>query len=116
VNIPINGSTQKVTGPDGVELLVDLLLLHRLAWLLVLLDGHDHRYPPGRYDESRRGVTSGQFPHEGHGNDVDRQHDVTTRRRSTIKVEAKAKLPLNWEPWLANAYSRPPTPSPRKRR
>jgi len=29
---------------------------------------------------------------------VDRQHDVTTRRRSTIKVEAEAKLPLNWEP------------------
>src|SRR5450755_1591282 len=44
------------------------------------------------------GVTGGQFAHEGHGNEVDRQHDVTTRRRSTIKVEAKAKLPLNWEP------------------
>jgi hypothetical protein len=29
---------------------------------------------------------------------VDRQPDVTTRRRSTIKVEAKAKLPLNREP------------------
>src|SRR5260370_39796794 len=44
------------------------------------------------------GVTGGQFAHEGHGNEVDRQHDVTTRRRSTIKVEAKAKLPLEWEP------------------
>jgi hypothetical protein len=29
---------------------------------------------------------------------VDRQHDVTTRRRSTIKAEATAKLPLNREP------------------
>jgi len=33
-----------VTGSDSVELLVDLLLLHRLAQLPVLLDGHDHRY------------------------------------------------------------------------
>jgi hypothetical protein len=31
-------------------------------------------------------------------NEADRQPDVTTRRRSTIKVEAKAKLPLNREP------------------
>ena len=31
------------------------------------------------------GVTGGQFAHEGHGNEVDRQHDVTTRRRSTIE-------------------------------
>ncbi len=44
------------------------------------------------------GVTGGQFAHEGHGNEADRQPDVTTRRRSTIKVEAKAKLPLTWEP------------------
>src|ERR1035438_4187375 len=36
------------------------------------------------------GVTGGQFAHEGHGNEVDRQPGVTTRRRSTIKVEAKA--------------------------
>lgn len=44
------------------------------------------------------GVTGRQFVHEGHGNEVGRQHDVTTRRRSMIKVEAKAKLRLNWEP------------------
>jgi hypothetical protein len=44
------------------------------------------------------GVTGEQFAHEGHGNEVDRQPDVTTRRRSTIEVEAKARLPLNWEP------------------
>src|SRR5260370_37096775 len=44
------------------------------------------------------GVTGGQFAHEGHGNEVDRQPDVTTRQRATIKVGAKAKLPLNWEP------------------
>ena len=34
------------------------------------------------------GVTSGQFAHEGHGNEADRHHDVTARRRSTIKAEA----------------------------
>ena len=28
------------------------------------------------------GVTGGQFAHESHGNEVDRQQDVTTRRRS----------------------------------
>ena len=60
MNIPINGSTQKVTGPDGVELLVDLLLLHRLAWLLVLLDGHDHRYHLAAMTNHVVGVTSGQ--------------------------------------------------------
>src|ERR1700689_4724899 len=27
------------------------------------------------------GVTGGQFAHEGHGNEVDQQPDVTTRRR-----------------------------------
>jgi hypothetical protein len=36
------------------------------------------------------GVTGGQFAHEGHGNEADRQPDVTTRRRSTIMVEVKA--------------------------
>src|SRR5579864_9530832 len=87
-----------VTGPGSAELLVDLLLLHRLAWLPVLLDGHDHRYHLAAMTDHVVGVTGGQFAHEGHGNEVDRQPDVTTRRRSTIKVEATAKLPLNWEP------------------
>ena len=34
----------QVHGPGSIELLIDLLLLHRLAQLLVLPDGHDHRY------------------------------------------------------------------------
>jgi hypothetical protein len=34
----------QVPGPGSTELLVDLLLLHRLAQLPVLLDGHGHRY------------------------------------------------------------------------
>jgi len=29
------------------------------------------------------GVTGGQFAHEGHGNEMDRQPDVTTRRRGS---------------------------------
>ncbi len=87
-----------VPGPGSVELLVHLMLLHRLAQLLVLLDGHHHRYHPAASTNHTVGVTGGQFAHDGHGNEADRQHDVTTRRRSTIKVEAKAKLPLNWEP------------------
>src|ERR1039457_2350793 len=84
-------------GPGGGDLVVDLLLLHRLAQLLVLLDGHDHRYHLAAMTNHVVGVTGGQFAHEGHGNEVDRQPGVTTRRRSTIKVEAKARLPLNWE-------------------
>ncbi len=87
-----------VPGPGSVELLVHLMLLHRLAQLLVLLDGHHHRYHLAALTNHIAGVTGGQFAHDGHGNEADRQHDVTTRRRSTIKVEAKAKLPLNWEP------------------
>jgi hypothetical protein len=49
-----------------------------------------HRYHLAAMTNHVVGVTGGQFAHEGHGNEVDRQHDVTTRRRSTIKVEAKA--------------------------
>src|SRR6476661_7632275 len=78
----------KVPGPGSIELLVDLLLVHRLAQLLVLLDGHHHRHHLTALTNHIVGVTSGQFAHEGHGNEVDRQHDVTTRRRSTIKAEA----------------------------
>jgi hypothetical protein len=43
-----SGSPRPHTGPGTWpgqhRLLVDLLLLHRLAQLLVFLDGHDHRY------------------------------------------------------------------------
>jgi hypothetical protein len=34
------------------------------------------------------GIADRQFAHEGHGNEADRQLDVTTQRRSTIKAEA----------------------------
>ncbi len=40
------------------------------------------------------GVTGGQFAHEGHGNEADRQPDVTTQRRSTIKAEAGCRRHL----------------------
>jgi hypothetical protein len=73
----------QVPGPGSVELLVDLLLLHRLAQLPVLLDGHHHGHHLAALTNHVVGVTSGQFAHEGHGNEVDRQHDVTTRHRST---------------------------------
>jgi len=88
----------QVPGPGSVELLVDLLLVHRLAQLLVLLDGHHHRHHLTAMTNHVVGVTSGQFAHEGHGNEVNRQPDVTTRRRSTIKVEATAEPSLKWEP------------------
>src|SRR6266496_5893589 len=71
----------QVSGPGSVELLIDLLLLHRLAQLPVLLDGHHHRHHLAALTNHVVGVTGGQFAHEGHGNEVDRQHDVTTRRR-----------------------------------
>ena len=80
-----------VTGPGSIELLVDLLLLHRLAQLPVLLDGHHHRYHLAAMTDHVVGVTGGQFAHKGHGNEVGQQPDVTTRRRSTIKVEVKAE-------------------------
>jgi hypothetical protein len=69
----------------------------RLAQLLVLLDGHDHRYHLAAMTNHVVGVTGGQFAHEGDGNEVDRQHDVTTRRRSMIRVETKA----SWRWWTA---------------
>jgi hypothetical protein len=72
--------------------------LHRLAELLVLLDGHHHRYHLAAMTNHVVGVTGGQFAHERHGNEVDRQHVVATRRRSTIKVQAKAGRLLSWEP------------------
>ena len=37
-------TARQVPGPGSVELLVDLLLVHRLAQLLVLLDRHHHRH------------------------------------------------------------------------
>ena len=80
----------QVPGPGSVELLVDLLLVHRLAQLLVLLDGHHHRHHLAAMTNHLVGVTSGQFAHDSHGNEADRHYDVTTRRRSTIKVEATA--------------------------
>ena len=86
----------QVPGPGSVELLVDLLLLHRLAQLLVLPDGHDHRYHLAAMTDHIVGVTGGQLAHEDHGNEADRQPDVTTRRRSTMKVETEAKLPQSW--------------------
>ena len=88
----------QVLGLGSVELLIDLLLLHRLAQLPVLLDGHDHRHHLTAITDHVMGVTGRQFAHESHGNEGDRQHDVATRRCFTIKVEAKAGLPLNWEP------------------
>ena len=78
----------QVPDPGSVELLVDLLLLHRLAQLPVLPDGHDHRHHLAALTNHVVVVTGGEFAHEGHGNEVDRQPDVTTRRRSTIKLEA----------------------------
>jgi hypothetical protein len=59
----------QVPGPDSVEFRVDLLLLHRLAQLLVLLDGHDHRYHLAAMTYHVVAVTGRQFPHEGHGNE-----------------------------------------------
>ena len=88
----------QVPGPGSIELLVDLLLLHRLAQLLVLLDGHHHRHHLAAMTNHVVGVTGGQLAHESHGNEAGRHHDVTTQRHSTIKVEATAKLPLNWAP------------------
>src|SRR5271166_2134485 len=88
----------RVPVPGSVELLVDLLLLHRLAQLPVLLDRHDHRYHLAAMTNHVVGVADGQFAHDGHGNGMDRQQDVTTRRCSAIKAEAKAQLPLSWEP------------------
>src|ERR1039457_4583966 len=88
----------QVPGPGSVELLVDLLFLHRLAQLPVLLDRHDHRYHVTAMTDHVVGVTGGRFAHKGHGNEVERQHDVTTRRGSTIKGEGKGGLPLNWGP------------------
>src|ERR1700721_3956962 len=85
----------QVADPGSVELLVDLLHLHRLAELPVLLDGHDHRYHLAAMADHVVGITGGQFAHEGHGNEADRQPDVTTRRRPTITVGATAKLPLS---------------------
>src|SRR6516164_8494711 len=70
----------QVPGPGSIELLVDLLLLHRLAQLLVLLDGHDHRYHLAAMVNHIVGVTGGHLAHENHGNEADRQSDVTTRR------------------------------------
>ena len=58
----------------------------------------DHRDHLAAMANHAVGVTDGQFAHDGHGNEVDRQHDVTRRRRSTIKVEATAEPSLKWEP------------------
>src|SRR6185312_6360370 len=76
-------TARQVPGAGNVELLVDLLLLHRPAQLPVFLDGHHHRHHLATLTNHVVGVTIGQFAHEGHGNEVDRQHDVTTRHRST---------------------------------
>jgi len=91
-------TARQVPGPGSVELLVDLLLLHRLAQLPVLLDGHYHRHHLAAMANHVVGVTGGQFAHDGHGNEADRQPDVTTLRRSTIKMEATAEPSLKWEP------------------
>src|SRR5512146_2715924 len=72
----------QVPGPGSTELLVNLLLLHHLAQLPVLLDGHGHRYHLTATTNHVGGVAGGQFTHDSHGNDVDRQHDVTTQQRS----------------------------------
>src|SRR5580704_18901637 len=72
-------TTGQVPVPGSVELFVDLLLLHRLAQLLVLPDGHDHRYHLTAMVNHIVGVTGGQLAHEDHGNEADRQSDVTTR-------------------------------------
>src|SRR5215475_5160032 len=78
----------QIPDPGSIELLVDLLLLHRLTQLLVLPDGHDHRYHLAAMVNHIVGVTGGHLAHENHGNEADRQSDVTTRRRSTTKAEA----------------------------
>ena len=70
----------QVPGPGSIELLVDLLLLHRLAQLLVLPDGHDDRYHLAAMVNDIVGVTGGHLTHEDHGNEADRQSDVTTRQ------------------------------------
>src|SRR6516162_9713177 len=73
-------TARQVPGPGSVELLVDLLLMHRLAQLLVLPDGHDHRYHLAAMVNHIVGVTGGHLAHKDHGNEADRQSDVTTRR------------------------------------
>src|SRR6516165_4422340 len=76
---PAGLTAGQVPGPGSIELLVDLLLLHRLAQLLVLPDGHDHRYHLPAMVDHIVGVTGGHLAHEDHGNEADRQSDVTTR-------------------------------------
>ena len=61
----------QVPDPGSVELLIGLLLLHRLAQLLVLLGGHDHRHHLAALADHVVVVTGGEFAHEGHGNEVD---------------------------------------------
>jgi hypothetical protein len=53
----------QVAGPGSVELLVDLLLLHRPAQLPILLDGHDHRYYLAATTDHVVGLAGGQFAH-----------------------------------------------------
>jgi hypothetical protein len=57
-------TANQIASPGSVEHLVDLLLLHRQAQLLVLLDGYDHRYHLAAMTDYLMGVTGGQFAYE----------------------------------------------------
>jgi hypothetical protein len=80
-------------GYHGAVPPIALLLLHRLAQLPVVLDGYHHRYHLAATVNHVVGVTSGQFAHDNHGNEADRQPAVATRRRLMIDVQVKAKTP-----------------------
>jgi hypothetical protein len=82
----------QVPGPGRIELLVDMLLLHRVAQLPVLLDGHNHRYHLAPMVDHVMGVADRQFAHKRHGNEADRQPDATTRRLRAGALRVQSRL------------------------
>ena len=77
----------EVLGPGSVELFVDPLLFRCLTQLLVLRNGHHHRYHRAPMMDNVVGVTGGQFTHEGHGNDMDRQPGAATRQAGRVTTQ-----------------------------